>query len=133
MELPDASKIVFSRLVNERLSSSFLSQHSVDSQNSTATTTTTSTSSPKNDNIDNEYEYEHQSNKVVIGITRLWTDSGFRRRNIASNICEMMRFNSGIPSFVVPKENIGILEPSDSGKGFIAKYTNCQGSAYTYK
>lgn len=47
-------------------------------------------------------------------------------------MCEIMRFNSGILGYVVPKENFGILEPSDDGRAFMAKFSGGGGAIYTY-
>jgi hypothetical protein len=70
--------------------------------------------------------------KIMVGITRLWTDANFRKKQIASRLCDMVRFHSGIPGYVVPKNQLGILEPSDSGKAFMYRYTLGHGALYTY-
>jgi len=67
-----------------------------------------------------------------IGITRIWTDALFRRKKIASRIVDNMRFHSGIPGYVVSKENIGIYEPNVEGKLFLETFTESKGWSYTY-
>lgn len=69
---------------------------------------------------------------ATVGITRLWTDQLFRRKQIATRIVDAVRFNSGIPNYVVPKEKLGILEPSEEGRAFMIKYSESKAYSYTY-
>jgi len=82
---------------------------------------------------ENDSNITESERSITIGVTRLWTDSGFRNKKIASKILEMMRFNSGIPGCVIPKCDIGILEPSEDGRGFLKSFTKSTGALYTYK
>lgn len=77
-------------------------------------------------------EEEFPQPKIMVGITRLWTDSGFRRKSVASKICDVIRFHSGIPGYIVPKDKFGILEPSEAGRAFMKKYSEYKGALYTY-
>ncbi|XP_021945750.1 N-acetyltransferase ESCO2 [Folsomia candida] len=133
MELPDISRMITSPLlVDEK---GFTSQNSMEFDSISTTSSPTSQSQSQNDDDDNTtttVQKNHSNHEVLIGVTRLWTDSGFRRRNIASKMCEIMRFNSGILGYVVPKENFGILEPSDDGRAFMAKFSGGGGAIYTY-
>jgi len=70
--------------------------------------------------------------KMVLGLTRLWTDAAFRKKHIASRLCDAIRISWSIPGMVLPKHGLGILEPSEDGKAFMCKYTNNQGYFYTY-
>lgn len=72
-------------------------------------------------------------NPILFGLTRLWTDTDFRRRHVAFKLCDAIRANTKIPGFVVPRHQIGILEPSDDGKAFMSRYTGGKGWLYTYK
>jgi N-acetyltransferase len=67
-----------------------------------------------------------------VGITRLWTDPDYRKKQIATKICDSIRFNSGILGYVVPKDKLAILEPSEDGRRFMLRYSDGKGLSYTY-
>ncbi|ODM93160.1 N-acetyltransferase ESCO2 [Orchesella cincta] len=75
---------------------------------------------------------ETDEKRILLGITRLWTDTVFRNRHIASRLCDCIRLNCGIPGIIISKNQIGILEPSEDGKTFMMKYTNNSGVQYGY-
>jgi len=68
---------------------------------------------------------------IQVGVTRLWTDKDFRKRQIASRLCDSIRFHSGILGYVVPKNKFGILEPSEDGRAFMYRYSEGTGSLYS--
>jgi len=112
MEVPASGDIVTSPLVRTNTKQQRLSSNVIEEQ---------------------EEDEEDPSPKILIGLTRLWTDSGFRRKKIASKLLEMTRFHSGILGCVVGKEAMGILEPSEAGKAVMTKFTEDKGVMYTYK
>ncbi|CAL8127425.1 unnamed protein product [Orchesella dallaii] len=84
------------------------------------------------DSSNHPRETEFVQKRLLLGITRLWTDAAFRNRHIASRMCECIRFNCGIPGIIMSKDQIGILEPSEDGKAFMMKFTNNTGLQYSY-
>ncbi|CAG7723175.1 unnamed protein product [Allacma fusca] len=70
--------------------------------------------------IDKPENYGLEANiPLQMGLTRLWADKIFRRKKIATRLVDAARFNSGIPACVVPKNKLGILEPSEDGRAFM--------------
>lgn len=76
---------------------------------------------------------ENAHKPLLLGITRLWTDATFRRKQIARRLCDTIRMTSSIPGLIIPKDQLGILEPSEDGKAFMLRYTEGIGRLYTYK
>lgn len=69
--------------------------------------------------------------RILVGITRIWTDRNYRRKQIASRLCDMVRFHSGIPGCILTRDQLGILEPSEDGKIFFYNYTGGMGGVYS--